>query len=329
MSRYMLLGGAGVFASHYAKFLLMQDDTEAVISVGRNIQRDSHYSLGVGAGDPRYVYEQVHIFFENQRLCRLIDKYKPEYIVNYAALAYATSWEESAKYYNSNLVAVAALSEFLVGKPFLKKFLQIGTSELYGSVNEGATEKHPLLPTSPYAISKMSADLHLISMNKVKNLPISIIRPSNAYGPGQQVWRIIPKAVLYGLSGKRLPLEGGGQVRKSYLYVDDLSTATDLVLKNGGLGEIYNAGPDAPVSIKEIVDCIAELLDLPIENLVEEVPGRVGEDSQYWLDSTKIREELGWESKTSLRAGLQHVIDWAKKNKIQLLSEEDSFTLRA
>ncbi len=325
----MLLGGAGVFALHYANHLLSLKDTELVVSVGRNIRKDDHYSLAVGRNDARYKYEQVHIVFESERLNNLIDTYKPDYIINYAALAYATSWEESAKYYNTNLVAVAELAEFLLNKSYLKKFLQIGTSELYGAVAEPASETHPLVPTSPYAISKMSADLHLESMYRVKEFPMSIIRPSNAYGPGQQVWRIIPKAILYALTGNKLPLEGGGSVKKSYLYVDDLSRATHAVLKKGKLGETYNAGPEATNSIRELVEMVAKVTDIQFEDLCYDVPGRVGEDDQYWLDSSKIINELGWSPTVSLETGVAAVCEWCKANLGKLTQEETSFTLRA
>ena len=142
----------------------------------------------------------------------------------------------------------------------------------------------------------MSADLHLQTMNLVKKFPMNILRPSNAYGPGQQVWRIIPKAILYGLTGKKLPLEGGGS-EKSYLYVDDLSEATHLVLTGSKNGEIYNAGPEKPNSIRDIIQIVAEELNIEFSDLCEEVPGRVGEDSQYWLDSSKIKNDFSWEAK--------------------------------
>ena len=329
MYTYILLGGAGVFASHYAKFLLDKPDTKKVIAVGRNIYRGSHYSLNVGQNNSKYDYQQIHILFEHDRLEKLFDEEKPDYVINYAALAYATSWEDSAKYYETNLVSVSRICEFLLNKSYLKKFLQIGTSELYGSVDAPATEKSPLLPSSPYAISKMSADLHLESMYSVKQLPMNIIRPSNAYGPGQQVWRVIPKAILAALTKKRFPLQGGGTVKKSYLYVDDLSTATHSVLINGKTGDTYNAGPENPVTIKEIIEIIAEELNMKLDEFCEEVPGRVGEDSQYWLDSSKIKKELKWEPKISLKQGIKKMIEWVKRYEHDLTQEKDTFILHS
>lgn len=322
-----MLGGSGVFASHYASYLLKKKNTKKVICVGRNIYREPHYSLNIGLDDNRYKYEQIHILFEQDRLEKLFDKEKPDYVINYAALAYATSWTDSAKYYQTNLVAVARICEYLLDKKYLKKFLQIGTSELYGSVTNPASENCNLIPTSPYAISKMSADLHLESMFKVKNFPMNILRPSNTYGPGQQVWRVIPRAILCGISGEKFPLEGGGRVMKSYLYVDDLSEATDLVLKNAKLGETYNVGPDNPVSIRDIIEVIATQLNIGFKDLCFETKGRVGEDLQYWLDSTKIKTDFKWKANITLNQGLAKMISWCKKYHKTLKKESQTFTL--
>lgn len=329
MSTYILLGGAGVFASHFAKYLLERKDTTKVIAVGRNILRGAHYSLDIGLKDERYRYEQIHILFEQDRLEKLFEKEKPDYVINYAALAYATSWEDSAKYYQTNLVSVARICEYLLDKKYLKRFLQIGTSELYGSVNEPSKENSPLIPSSPYAVSKMAADLHLETMFAVKNFPMNILRPSNAYGPGQQVWRVIPRAILCGLSNKRLPLEGGGVVKKSYLHVDDLSEATFLTLTKPQVGQIYNCGPDNPMAIREVIQIIAEELGMKFEDLCEEVPGRIGEDNQYWLDSSKIKKDFNWVPKVSIRKGIKDMVNWGKKYKKNLEDESTTFTLHS
>ncbi len=329
MYKYLLLGGAGVFAVNTAKFLLELSETEKVISVGRNIERGSFYTLDVGKDDTRYEYHQMHIVFELDRLFELIDKVKPDFIINFAALAYATSWEKSFRYYETNLVSVAKICEFLQEKKFLKKFVQIGTSELYGSVDKPVNESHPISPTSPYAVSKLATDLHLETMFKVKKFNMNILRPSNAYGPGQQVWRVIPKAALYGLTNKRFPLEGGGQVRKSYFHTRDLANAIYLVAKNGKPGETYNVGPKTTSSISDLVEIVANHLNINFEDFCELKPGRVGEDKQYWLDSSKIINELGWQHTVSLEEGILEVVNWAKKYKEDLIKQEDSFTLRA
>lgn len=328
MSRYAIIGGAGVFALHFSKYLLEQEDTELVLSIGRNAPKSKAFTLGIGDNDDRYIYEQVHLVYEQDRLFELFDKYKPDYVINFAALAYATSWEKSFRYYDTNVTAVSRMCEELSKRDFFKRFIQIGTSELYGSVENPAKEDSPIKPTSPYAVSKLAADMHLETMWKVMQFPMNIIRPSNAYAPGQLMYRILPRAVYAGLAGEQLPLEGGGEVKKSFMHARDLARAIKLVIDRGELGEIYNVGPESPSTIRFLVEKVAEELGVPFEKLVKIMPGRVGEDAQYWLDSTKIKK-LGYEESVDLSAGVRDMVEWGKKHFELLHDEPKHFVLRA
>lgn len=329
MKTYVLLGGGGVFAVHFAKYLLEQQNPRKVICVGRNPPAAPPFTLEVGKGDPRYRYEQIHIVFEQDRLFELFDAEKPEVIVNFAALAYATSWEKSFRYYETNVVAVAKICEQLMHRDYLERFVQIGTSELYGSVDRPVPEDAPLRPTSPYAVSKMAADLHLETLWAVRRFPMNIIRPSDAYGPGQLLYRILPRAVYCGLKGRKLPLQGGGVVKKSYMHAQDLAHAIYLITEKAPLGRIYNAGPDEPVTIRHLVELVAEELGIPFDDLCTLTEGRVGEDAQYWLDSTRIRQELGWQPRIDLRTGVRDMIAWGRHYLDQLPEQPAEFVLRA
>jgi dTDP-glucose 4,6-dehydratase len=326
---YVLLGGGGVFAVHYAKYLLERGNAGKVICIGRNPPAAAPFTLEVGADDSRYRYEQVHIVFEQDRLFELLDGERPAVIVNFAALAYATSWDKSYRYYETNLVALARICEQLMKRDYLERFIQIGTSELYGSVDCPATEDAPLRPTSPYAVSKMAGDLHLETMWAARGFPMNIIRPSNAYGPGQLLYRVLPRAVHCGLKGRRLPLQGGGTVRKSYIHAADLAHAIHLIAEHAPLGRTYNAGPAEPVTIRHLVELVAEELGLPFDALCAVTPGRAGEDSQYWLDSTRIRQELGWKPTIGLREGVRDMIAWGRRYLDRFPDDPADFVLRA
>ena len=126
--KVLILGGGGVFAIHFAKFLLQQSIVDSVISVGRNPPSTSPFTLNVGEGDSRYSYHQIHITFEQERLKELIFSSKPNVIVNFAALAYATSWDKPHHYYNTNVTAVAQMCDYLQHVDWLDRFIQIGTS---------------------------------------------------------------------------------------------------------------------------------------------------------------------------------------------------------
>jgi dTDP-glucose 4,6-dehydratase len=209
---YAVLGGGGSFGLHTSKYLLDHADPAKVIAVGRNLPKYECFTLGIGDGDPRYSYHAYHVNYELDLLMELFDCEKPQVIVNFAAQGEgATSLKHSWRYFETNCVALAKLAEELQRRNYLERFIHIGTSELYGSVEHASAEDEPIKPTSPYAASKAAFDMHLISIYRFLKFPMNIIRPSNAYGPGQQLYRVIPKAVLCGLTGRMLPLHGGGR----------------------------------------------------------------------------------------------------------------------
>lgn len=216
-----------------------------------------------------------------------------------------------------------------MGRDYLQRFIQIGTSELYGSVAKPAKESDPIQPTSPYAASKAAFDMYLLSVAQVLKFRMNIIRPSNAYGPGQLLHRVIPRAVVAGLTGQKLPLQGGGRAKKSYIHARDLGRAIHLVAEKAPLGKIYNAGPKEPTSIHDLVATVAARLKIPFEQLVDIVPDRLGQDSQYWLDSSAIQQDVGWEPQISLEEGIDEVIGWAKKYLPHLRQVDPTYILRS
>lgn len=328
MTTWAIIGGGGVFANHLAKYLLDDDKADKVLAIGRNPRATAPYTLGVGEGDQRYSYRQIHMGFEPERLMEVLDDAKPEIVVNFAALAYATSWDKAQYYYETNVVALAKLIDKLQRRDYLKRFLQIGTSELYGSVTAPAKEDHPLRPTSPYAISKLAGDMHLESMHAVRAFPATIVRPSNCYGPGQQLYRILPRAVWCALTGNKLPLEGGGEARKSFMHAMDLAHAVWLIAQKEPKHLIYNVGPASPVSMRTLVAAVADAVGKPLSALAEIAPPRQAEDGQYWLDSARISGEFGWAPRIDLATGVEDMLRWGRRYLNQLTAPEP-FVLRA
>jgi dTDP-glucose 4,6-dehydratase len=326
---YAILGGNGPFGVHTAMYLLKHANPRKVLGIGRNAEKGAPFTLDVGKGDSRYAYHQIHLVYELDRLFELFDQEKPNVIINFAALAHGASWTKSWRFYDTNVTSLAKMVEEISKRDYLERWIQVGSSELYGAVAVPATEDHPLNATSPYSVSKMAGDLHLVSMFNVKKFPMNIIRPSNAYGPGQQLYRVLPRAVVAGLTGQKLPLEGGGGAEKSYIHAEDLARALYLIADKAPLGRIYNAGPKEPVSIRHLVELLAEELRMPFEQLVEIRPGRVGEDARYWLDSSRIKNELGWEPEISLRDGMRDMVEWGRKYIHELVNVSPEYVLRA
>lgn len=329
MKTYVVLGGGGSFGLHTSKYLLDHANPKKVIAVGRNPEKPEPFSLNIGKGDPRYEYHQIHIVHEQDRLFELFDREKPEVIVSYAAQGEgAVSWKKSWRFFETNGTALVKMSEELMSRDYMERFIQIGTSELYGSVDKPMKEDDPIRPTSPYAASKAAFDLYLLSVAKVLGFRMNIIRPSNAYCPGQLLHRVIPRAVLCGLTGRKLPLQGGGRAEKSYIHARDLARAILLVSEKAPLGTVYNAGPAQPISIRHLVEKVAEALGMPFEQLCEMTPDRVGQDSRYWLDSSAIKRDVGWEPEISLEEGLREMVEWGRTYAPQLREMSTEYVLR-
>jgi dTDP-glucose 4,6-dehydratase len=318
-----VLGGGGSFGLHTSKYLLDHADPAKVIAVGRNLPKAECFTLGIGDGDPRYVYHAYHVNYELDLLMELLDREQPQVIVNYAAQGEgATSLRHSWRYFETNCVALAKLTEALQSRDYLERFIHIGTSELYGSVEHASAEDEPIKPTSPYAASKAAFDMHLISIHRFLKFPMNIVRPSNAYGPGQQLHRVI-------LTGRKLPLHGGGRAEKSYIHNRDLARAVYLVAEKAPLGAVYNAGPKHPTSIRRVVELVAQALEIPFEELCEVTGDRQHQDARYWLDSSAIRRDVGWEPEIGWEVGLREMVMWGRKYLPQLETLSTDFVMRA
>jgi dTDP-glucose 4,6-dehydratase len=319
-SRYIILGGGGCFGLHLSQYLLEEGRAERVVGIGLNPPKSEPFSLAIGRGDARYRYAAVDVR-DSQSLLDCIDAERPDVIVNFAAEGEAAaSWTESWRYFETNCVALARLVEGLSDRDYLRRFIQISTIEVYGSVSHAVTETDALRPSSPYSASKAAADHHLLSMHRVKGFPANIVRPTNTYGPGQQLHRVIPKAVLCGLTGEKLPLQGGGAAVKPYLHARDLAAAIHAVARSAPSGAVYNVGPDEPISIRGLMELTAEALGIGFDALCVVTDARPGEDARYDFDSSAIRRALGWRAETDLRSGLRDMVAWGRQYLAELRS---------
>jgi dTDP-glucose 4,6-dehydratase len=325
---YVVLGGGGSFGIHASIWLLDHTDAEKVIGIGRNPLRPEPFSLGIEKRD-RYQYHARHLTYEMDLLFEILDAERPEIIVNFAAQGEgAASWKHSWRYFETNSMALTRFCEELMTRDYLERFIQIGTSEMYGSVAHAAKEDDPIQPTSPYAASKVAFDMYLVSAHNYLGFPMNIIRPSNAYGPGQLLHRVIPKTVVLGLKGEKLPLHGGGRAEKSYVHSRDLGRAIQLVAEQAPLGKIYNAGPKEPTSIRKVVELTADALGIPFDQLAEVTGDRLGQDSRYWLDSTAIKTDVGWEPQVTWEEGLSEMVGWGRKYFDRLKDWPTDFVMR-
>jgi dTDP-glucose 4,6-dehydratase len=283
-----------------------------VLGISRSPMRPAPFTYGL-ENLKGFRYEQAHLVTELPRVLKLLDDYQPDLIVNFAALCeVGLSWKYPLDYYETNLMALVRLTNELSNRTWLKRFVQIGSSEVYGSVERPVDESGAVRPSSPYAASKAAFDFHLRAISRTLGFPGIICMPSNGYCEGQTLNRIIPKAIICAKTGQKLKLQGGGVARKSYLHGDDISRAIMLVTQKGKIGETYNCGPVSSIRICDLVSKVGGYLGKDIEELAVIAPERTGQDAQYLLNSDKI-SELGWNAKLALGDGIPRMIAWIEK----------------
>ena len=201
----------------------------------------------------------------------------------------------------------------LARKNKIKRFVQISTDEVYGSVSDGKSgEQDNLKPNSPYSASKASADLLCRSYFVTYNTPVVITRSSNNFGPYQYPEKIIPLFVTNAMENKELPVYADGKNMRDWLYVEDNCSGIDAVMYKGAPGEAYNIGGGAELTNIELTRAILEVTGKP-ESLIKYVKDRPGHDKRYALDCGKIKG-LGWQPAYDFKAALRNTVEWYRNN---------------
>jgi len=260
----------------------------------------------------------------------LIGKTQPHYVVNFAAQSMVgESWLYPADWFMTNAVSTVRLQDELRKLDFLKRYVHISTPEVYGSCSGFVREEHILNPSTPYAVSRAAADMSLKTFQAVYHFPVITTRAANVYGPGQQLYRIIPRTILFILLGRKLQLHGGGHSTRSFIHIRDVSEATWAIAQKGQVGEVYHISTNEVISIRDLVAMICERMNVSFDDHVEMVGERMGKDAAYHLDSTKLREELGWHDKISLVQGIDECIQWVKNNLDQLQTQPFDYVHKA
>jgi dTDP-glucose 4,6-dehydratase len=221
----------------------------------------------------------------------------------------------------TNVVSVARLAERLRHLDFLEKYVHVTTPEVYGSTKGWITEDTPFNPSTPYAVSRAAGDMLFKIYRETLGLPVVATRAANVYGPGQPLYRIIPRTLFFLLTGRTLELHGGGVSTRSFIHIDDVSSATWQIAQHAPIGETYHISTDRIIAIKDLVSLICDMRNAPFDIQVKIVGERLGKDSAYWLNSTKLRTQLGWQDKISLESGLQETLGWAQRN-LELLQQQ-------
>jgi dTDP-glucose 4,6-dehydratase len=313
MTRIVVLGANSFSGQDFVDLLLDNPEYE-VIGVSRSPERSDLFLKYKTRSDlSRYRYVQADMNNDMPALLDMLDSERPQYIVNFAAQSeVAPSWEHPEHWFQTNTVALALLVNHLRKQDYLQRYLHISSPEAYGNCVGTVTEETPLNPSTPYAASKAAADMLLHTYARQYGFPLLTIRATNVYGPRQQLFKIIPRSVIYIKQGQTIELHGGGVAVKSYIHIRDVSRGELAVLERGTVGNIYHLSPDEGIAVRDVVQLICARMGKPFEAATKVVGERPGQDAAYVIDSSRARRELGWQPQMTMETGLAEVVAWVE-----------------
>jgi len=337
---WIVTGGAGFIGSNFVRLALAEADVKIVVfdlltSAG-NLE-----SLADVEADPRFVFEHADIA-DRSAVDRIFVQYRPSAVLNFAAETHVDrSIDGPAEFIRTNVTgtfelldAARKLHETISPDERERfRFLHVSTDEVYGSLGETGAfcETTPYEPNSPYSASKAGADHLVRAYTETYGLPGLITNCSNNYGPYQFPEKLLPLMILNACEGKSLPIYGDGGNVRDWLYVEDHCSGILAVLQRGRVGEKYNIGGGAERTNLEIVDALCAQLEkirpasensalraagvACYSDLKTFVKDRPGHDRRYAIDSSKIRDELGWHPAHDLDSGMASTVQWYLENR--------------
>jgi len=310
----LVTGGAGFIGSHFARRMMKRGNHVVVLdklTYAGNMENIKDISDDL-------LFSQRFKFYKGD-ICnaelveQILSAEKAEIIVNFAAETHVDrSILSASSFIDTDMKGVFVLLE-ASRKNNIKKFIQISTDEVYGSVQQGAfRETDSLNPSNPYAASKAGGDRLAYAYWYTYNLPIIITRASNNYGSYQHPEKFIPLFITNALEEQPLPLYGDGKQVRDWMHVDDHCAAIEFLLENGKDGEVYNIGARNEMCNIDTAQYILDILEKD-KNLIERVKDREGHDRRYALDCSKI-QSLGWKPNIRFEDGLRDTVTWYKNN---------------
>ncbi|MBI4052783.1 MAG: dTDP-glucose 4,6-dehydratase [Candidatus Diapherotrites archaeon] len=311
LKKILVTGGCGFIGGNFLHFVLEKYPDLSVVNLDKLTYCGRKESLSDVENNGRYSF--VHGDIANEK-----DVEKAmngcDGVVNFAAESHVdNSIKNPAVFAETNVKGTMVLLN-QAGKQGIERFVQIGTDEVYGSVEKGSSsESDALKPRNPYSATKAASDLLALSYHNTFGLNVSVTRSSNNYGPYQFPEKVIPLFITNILRGKKVPLYGPGKNVRDWLFVKDNCEAVDLVLRKGKAGEIYNIGADNKTTNIELTRKILSLLGRG-EEMIERVQDRPGHDLRYSVGFSKIKNELGWKPKKPFEEGLKETVEWYKAN---------------
>ena len=314
----IVTGGAGFIGSNFIFHMLSAHPDYRIICLDKLTYAGNLHTLEPIMNCSHFRFIKVDIC-ERELIENIFEEENPDIVVNFAAESHVDrSIEDPQIFLKTNIGGAAVLMD-ACRKYGIKRYHQVSTDEVYGDLPLDRPdllfkEETPICASSPYSSSKASADLLTLAYYRTYNLPITISRCSNNYGPYHFPEKLIPLMVVNALNDKPLPIYGNGLNVRDWLYVEDHCKAIDLIIHEGRLGEVYNVGGHNEMRNIDIIKFICKELGKP-ETLITYVKDRKGHDMRYAIDPTKIHSELGWLPEINFADGIKKTIKWYLDNR--------------
>lgn len=314
--RILVTGAAGFIGSNFVRYWVTEHSNDQVIALDALTYAGNLENLEPFVTDGRVRFVQADII-DQPAIEKVLDAEQIDTIVNFAAESHnSLAVLDPARFFKTNVMGTQALCD-AARRVGVGRLHHISTCEVYGDLdlasNESFSEISPYRPRTPYNASKAGSDHVVRCYGETFNLPITITNCCNNYGPYQFPEKVIPLFVSRAIDNKPLPVYESSDNRREWVHVLDHCRAIDLVLARGQVGETYHVGTGREASVTEIADAVLSATDRP-QTLKKVVPDRPGHDRRYLLDSTKIRQELGFEPEIGFEEGLAETIKWYIEN---------------
>lgn len=314
MKHILITGGAGFIGSNFVHYVLREHSDVSLINVDALTYCGNLENLKAAEKNARYRFIKADIA-DSEALEPIFQGTAFDAVVNFAAETHVDrSILGPQVFLRTNVVGTQVLLDLAL-KYKVRRFVQISTDEVYGSLPESGIfrETTPLAPNSPYSASKAAADLLVRAYVHTYGLDAVITRCSNNYGPYQFPEKLIPLMITNALEDKPLPIYGDGMNVRDWIHVEDHCRAVWMVLDKGKAGEVYNVGGSNEWHNLALVKELLRILNKP-ESLITFVKDRPGHDRRYAIDAARLKEELGWKPTYDFSSGLAETVTWYVDN---------------
>lgn len=321
----MLVVGSNCFSgSHFVAHCLEQG--LKVTGISRSPEPDPCFLPYRWITTEGFSFHQLDLNKDLDDIMEVVSDSRPDYVVNFAAQGMvAQSWSKPEDWFMTNTVSMINFHDRLRHCSFIKKFVQASTPEVYGSTSQTIREDHAYSPSTPYAISKAACDLSLLAFVRTYGFPAVLTRAANVCGPGQQLYRIIPRTLFCALTSGQLRLDGGGTSTRAFLDIRDVCEITLRIARQAEPGQIFHLSSDEWVTIRSLVEQICTRVGVDFDSIVEVGPPRLGQDAAYLLDSSLVKNQFGWSPKRDLAQILADTHQWMTEHLESLREQEQSY----